>query len=68
MVGARYGELWGAVSVPSRLIRLTVEASTPFFICANSAKEGGVALEHLFSKAGYIVSKLRAPLSPDNVN
>ena len=25
-------------------------------------------MEHVFSKAGYIVSKLRARLSPDNVN
>ena len=31
-------------------------------------KDGGVALEHLVSKAGYIVSDLRAQLSPDNVN
>ena len=31
-------------------------------------KDGGVALEHLFSKAGYIISKLRSRLSPDNVN
>ena len=31
-------------------------------------KDGGVALEHLLSKAGYIVSDLRAQLSPDNVN
>ena len=53
-----------------RLIRLTVEAPTPFLICVNSArvKDGGVALEHLFGEAGYIDSKLRARLSPDNVN
>ena len=31
-------------------------------------KDGGVALEHLFSKAGYLISKLRSRLSPDNVN
>ena len=31
-------------------------------------KKGGVALEHLFSKVGYIISKLRALLSPDNGN
>ena len=30
-------------------------------------KDGGVALEHLLSKAGYIASDLRAQLSPDNV-
>ena len=31
-------------------------------------KGGVVALERLFGEAGYIVSKLRARLSPDNVN
>ncbi len=31
-------------------------------------KDAGVALEHLHSKAGYIVSDLRAQLPPDNVN